>query len=105
MFIGSRITQQQERNVNNARKRWLKYAYGISPEQMEAIKLAQRGMCPVCQLPLENDNPKNQPVPDHIKGTKTIRGILHNHCNLVLGHAHEDPMLLRRAAEYLEKWI
>ena len=54
-------------------------------------------MCPVCDAPL---GPKY--VVDHIAGTTVVRGILHNHCNLVIGHAFEKPEVLRRAAQYLE---
>jgi len=39
-----------------------------------------------------------------VRGTKVVRGIVHDRCNLVIGHAHEDPQILRNAAEYLEKY-
>lgn len=102
MFTAS--WQEVERKRAKHRENWTKRAYGITNEQVEQRKLSQRGLCPVCELPLETGDPKNRPVVDHIKGTTVVRAILHNRCNLVIGHAHEDPALLRRAADYIEKY-
>lgn len=40
---------------------------------------------------------------DHCHATSNVRGVLCAWCNTVLGHAKDDPAVLRRAAEYLEK--
>jgi hypothetical protein len=40
---------------------------------------------------------------DHNHKTGTFRGILCGHCNSVIGHAQDDPKLLRKLARYLEK--
>ena len=81
----------------------LKYSYGMTLEQYEERKVRQRGLCPICFQPLE-DSDKGRPCVDHVRGTKVVRGIVHDRCNLVIGHAHEDPQILRNAAEYLEKY-
>jgi hypothetical protein len=39
---------------------------------------------------------------DHSHATKRFRGWLCNSCNLILGHAKDDPELLRNLASYLE---
>jgi hypothetical protein len=40
---------------------------------------------------------------DHCHASGKFRGWLCSHCNLILGHAGDDPHLLRRLADYLEK--
>lgn len=39
---------------------------------------------------------------DHSHANGEFRGWLCNHCNLVLGHVGDDPVLLRKLADYLE---
>ncbi len=39
---------------------------------------------------------------DHNHITKQVRGLLCNLCNTAIGKFEENPVLLRRAADYLE---
>jgi hypothetical protein len=39
---------------------------------------------------------------DHEHSTNLARGFLCHHCNLIIGHAHDDPEILKAAAQYLE---
>jgi hypothetical protein len=38
---------------------------------------------------------------DHDHKTGKVRGLLCNNCNVLLGHAHEDPAILWAAIDYL----
>lgn len=98
---GCLMPQKQEREKKRARGAWLKYAYGITEEHYNQMVLRQRGLCAICQRALQG----NRPSVDHKEGTTLVRGILCNSCNLVIGHAHEEPRLLREAASYLEKFL
>ena len=40
---------------------------------------------------------------DHCHKTNKVRGYLCNNCNVTLGKVKEDPKILRKLAEYLEK--
>jgi len=40
---------------------------------------------------------------DHVHdNTKRVRGVLCNSCNLTIGHARENPEILRSLADYIE---
>jgi hypothetical protein len=75
-------------NANEVRRRALRYAAQAGR--------AQPVCCEVC-------GKRGRIVFDHDHATGKFRGWLCNHCNLSIGHALDDPALLRRLAEYLEK--
>lgn len=58
----------------------------------------QKGICPICLTT------EKVVAADHCHATNMPRGILCKRCNLLLGHAKDDPALLKRAIEYLELW-
>jgi hypothetical protein len=35
---------------------------------------------------------------------KCVRGFVHNSCNVALGFLHDDPTILRAAADYLDQY-
>jgi hypothetical protein len=45
-----------------------------------------------------------RPCQDHDAVTNTLRGVLCARCNLGLGHLVHDPVLIRKAAQYLIGW-
>ena len=91
----------RERRKRIVQKAFLKKEYALTPEQVEEMKLRQRGVCPPCGKSF--DDPDVKMTIDHIHDrTKRVRGLLCNHCNLAIGHAYENPEVLRNLAEYLE---
>jgi hypothetical protein len=40
---------------------------------------------------------------DHNRADKRVRGVLCAHCNWLIGHARNDPNILRAGAAYLER--
>jgi hypothetical protein len=70
-------------------------SYGLTLAEIEQLKQAQSGRCQLC-------NRERPLVVDHKHGTKKVRGILCNPCNLGLGSFQDNPALLRLAADYLE---
>lgn len=76
-------------------KRWLKQAYDLTPEQYDAMVLAQEGRCAICDraTPL---------VVDHCHATVKVRKLLCSGCNTGLGLFREDSKALRAAADYMD---
>jgi hypothetical protein len=75
---------------------YLRHKYKISIEEYESMLGEQEGHCKLC------DRTENLCV-DHCHDTGKIRGILCASCNVGIGNLQDDPDLLRKAAEYLEK--
>lgn len=75
-------------------------SYGFSRELFDISFKLQRGLCAICQRPL--DHHSRHTHADHCHRTATPRGILCQRCNLGIGHFSDDPILLRAAADYLE---
>jgi hypothetical protein len=73
------------------RARNIRDYHGITVEEYDEW---MRGACGICGGLSEHL--------DHDHVTGKIRGPLCGHCNLMLGHAKDDPDRLRAAAEYLE---
>jgi hypothetical protein len=79
------------------RKARLKYDYGITPEQYDALLQEQNGLCAICK-----ERPVAKLCVDHDHPTELIRGLLCRLCNLGLGHFKDDIARLRAAIVYLE---
>ena len=74
--------------------------YHISAEEFLEMEKAQDYRCPICgQAYRWGDRGGHI---DHDHRTGKIRGILCLCCNHGLGNFHDDPVLLRRAADFLE---
>jgi len=96
------------------RQRSLKSNHGITVEQYADMLDAQGGVCSICGKPETKIGGRNRaPLPlavDHCHQTRQsgksngIRGLLCQACNIGLGKFDDDPDLLRKAAEYLEKY-
>ncbi len=77
--------------------------YGWTPEDKLQMLKDQHNRCanPGCRT---NDPGKRGWHTDHIKGTKTIRGLLCGTCNRGLGYFHHDTKKLNGAIEYLRRF-
>jgi hypothetical protein len=85
------------------KRRWhaeykLRKIYGISPEDWAQMYEAQNGCCAGCSDPLRASDARV----DHHHGSGAVRGLLCPGCNSALGHAQDNPKVLRMLAEYLE---
>jgi hypothetical protein len=85
----------------NSRKYALK-RNGWSPETITKAKKKQHNRCAICKCKF-TERSKAHADHKHITPPKP-RGILCRTCNWGLGMFYDKPSLLRKAAEYLEKF-
>lgn len=76
------------------RQHHLKVKYGISPAQVDALILLQRGKCALCCR-------KRRLVVDHNHTSGKVRGMLCYRCNILLGQIEAKCLSLERIAQYL----
>jgi predicted metal-binding protein len=77
------------------RRNALKRRYGMSVEQYESMLELQQGVCAICSR-------RDAVVVDHDHRTGKVRALLCQGCNSALGNFFDDPMLIRKAASYVE---
>lgn len=77
-------------------------SYGISVEQYNYLLEEQNKVCWICN---KNNSSKKSLNIDHDHKTGQVRGLLCGKCNTALGLLQEDPHILLRAYEYLNKPI
>ena len=75
--------------------------YGISLEEYEILFEKQDGVCAVCKKRRARKVGSTLCV-DHCHKSGQVRGLLCTWCNSLIGHACDDPEVLRAAAKYLE---
>lgn len=87
-------------NFHHRRNYMLKYTYGITSEQYEELLDKQKRCCAICERHESNFNKKMHVEHNHQTGE--VQGIVCDYCNTRLLGKIRDPVLFRRAAEYLE---
>lgn len=73
-----------------------KARYNLTPEDYAKMYARQKGGCAICKRPVRLGV-------DHSHKTKKVRGLLCDHCNLLLGHAQDNIKILRAAIRYLKR--
>ncbi|WP_412517841.1 endonuclease VII domain-containing protein [Actinomadura madurae] len=99
VFVGRRYLREREwwrkvRPANGPREQHRRRRYGIDDADAEWLLTMQAGYCAVCfEFPAEHI--------DHDHDTGAVRGIACSGCNTGMGQFGDDPVSLRRAADYL----
>jgi hypothetical protein len=88
------------RDEPSRRSSVIKANYGIDIAEFNRMLAQQNGVCAVC----DGVQPDGRRLAiDHCHKTGAIRGLLCSTCNTSIGHAKDDPTLLRAMADYLER--
>ena len=94
------------KNPEKSKGHDLKKMYGITLDQYLTMEVAQNNICAICnqkETALDKSGvPRKMPV-DHCHRTGKIRGLLCTACNRALGLFKDSPVVLRKAADYIEK--
>lgn len=92
-----------QRKARTQRGSLLKYKYGISLSDYDAMFRAQGGACAICK----STDPKSRHgffCVDHCHKTGINRALLCDLCNKGLGLFGDDPDVMRAGATYIEEW-
>lgn len=76
--------------------------YGLTEEEYISMLESQNGKCAICG-DKEPGRYKNFNI-DHCHETGINRGLLCVRCNLGIGNLKDSPEILRKAAEYLDRF-
>lgn len=91
----------------------LREKYGISMDEYDRLFVIQRGLCAICGRPeragkrpefLEDRPGVRLLSVDHDHETGKVRALVCDRCNAGLGLFEDDPLRLRAAADYLERF-
>lgn len=74
---------------------------GFTRRDYEQMYAEQRGVCAICSQKCTRHG--DELSVDHCHSTGVIRGLLCNRCNTAIGRMGDDAVLLKLAAEYLER--
>lgn len=88
------------RNPDHARDLKYQSKFGITLGQYNTMLAQQGGLCLGCYK--HQKDIKRVFAVDHDHKTGVIRGLLCGNCNVALGNAQDDPVILRRLADYRE---
>lgn len=103
MAIREAVKAWQHANPE-ARKAQRIKKYGITMTEFSAMMTAQGGKCAICGHQGTEDR-NFFPVVDHCHRTKKPRGLLCMNCNMGIGKFKDNPLLMRKAALYIESHI
>lgn len=75
--------------------------YDLTMPQYRVLLTEQSGVCAVCKRRCPTGR---RLAVDHNHKNGKVRGLLCCNCNVAIGKLNDSPALLRKAAEYLEKF-
>lgn len=91
--------RSEEKKLSD-RQHHLKRIYGINDERWQLTTLElQENRCAICGT--SEPGGMGDWNTDHNHSTKLVRGLLCWNCNKLLGHSHENVLILQAAIEYL----
>jgi len=99
------VKNNRHKRVIYMRNARLRLKYKINPEDYAKLHAAQDGKCALCERP-ETKTIKGVTFKlcvDHDHITGRVRSLLCNACNRAIGLLLDDPVILRKAADYIEK--
>lgn len=91
-------SRKPELIAHHHRSWMLRKKYGITIAQYEAMVAEQKNLCKVCNNP---PKPGKKLVVDHDHKSGKVRNLLCDNCNLLIGHAQEDLIILEATISYL----
>lgn len=97
-WCSTSCSEKARRTPETRRAYLLKYNYGMTPREFDALLEQQGGRCAICRT--DSPTAKGWAV-DHCHIGGQVRGILCSPCNIGLGHFKDDISRLQAAVSYL----
>jgi len=94
--------QEYKTHKGQRRNRRMERLYDMTSEIFALILASQDNACAICKNKKSNVKRDWFSV-DHCHETGIVRGLLCNSCNIMLGNAKDDVVILANAIKYLEK--
>ena len=102
--------KNKARHKDQARWSWIKRIYGLDKENYLTLLKNQHGKCAICKRDPKKIAPSTKKrqrrhrelVVDHDHKTNRVRGLLCQHCNVLL-FSLDSPTWLNKAKKYLER--
>jgi Recombination endonuclease VII len=94
-----RDANRDKRNADSVKTHRMR-KYGLSQAQFDEMVRECRGKCPCCHVPFSKLLGES-PCVNHCHTSGRVRGILCRRCNFLVGHANDNPKILRACARYL----
>lgn len=98
-FLASPKGKESSRREASARRL---RRYGLTDQTYRDLLAKQGDACAVCRRLLSELPPKQVAI-DHCHRSGTVRGILCQSCNTMLGHARDNSDVLMSAAAYIDQ--
>lgn len=99
----ARLREWRRKNPEAARAKdvraRLMRKYGLTPAEVEEMRLSQGGRCLLC------DSAARELVVDHDHDTGAVRGMLCRSCNTIVGQVEMSPLIVERLVEYLRHGV
>jgi len=102
MANGDKIKQYRRNNRAKLYRQEVVRKYGVSPSWFDETIAEQQGKCAACGVVLEYGTKSITPHVDHCHKTLSVRGILCNRCNSVIGLCEDSCDILSKLSEYLK---
>jgi hypothetical protein len=102
---GKKNSERSKAKRKSPNGRWL-YRWGLQENYSASVRQeqydAQKGICPVCGKPLYPES--SSWAWDHDHNTGECRELLHTGCNVFIGRIENNPDIIARATNYLERY-
>lgn len=95
------VKQYRTDNRRKSYQQEVRRKYGVDADWFDQQMQAQRGKCLGCGVAFAWGNKFTTPHVDHCHETQTVRGLLCNRCNSVIGLCGDSPELLAKLGKYL----
>lgn len=99
----SQTEEERERRSEMAYNTHLRRQFGIDRTEYDELLVSQEDGCAICGRSSSGSSQFKRLVVDHDHTTGKVRGLLCDPCNRGIGLLQDDPSVIQKAIDYLNK--